>query len=43
MGSLYKQGQAWRLQYYREGRPSSESARTRDKTEARRVLQEDEG
>ena len=39
-GSLYKRGKTWWIAYYANGEQVCESAKTKDKTEARRKLQE---
>lgn len=39
-GSIYKRGKTWWLSYYVTGQQAWESARTKDKAEARRLLQQ---
>src|SRR5713101_4335785 len=38
-GSVYKRGKTWWLTYYVNGKQVWESAKTKDKAEARRILQ----
>ena len=37
-GSVFRRGEIWWIQYYRNGRKYRESARTRSVTDARRLL-----
>src|SRR5262245_57029205 len=38
-GTVYLRGKTWWISYYVNGKPVQESAKTRDKTEARKFLQ----
>jgi len=43
MGSIYKRGAVFWIQYYRNGKPYRETARTKKETEAKRLLRMREG
>jgi len=43
MGSIYKRGAVFWIQYYRNGKPYRETARTKKETEAKRLLKLREG
>jgi len=43
MGSIYKRGSVFWIQYYRNGKPYRESAKTEKETEAKRLLRMREG
>ncbi|MFC1820290.1 tyrosine-type recombinase/integrase [Thermodesulfobacteriota bacterium] len=43
MGSIYKRGKVWWIQYYRNGKPYQESSRSQKKMVARKLLDQREG
>ena len=43
MGSMYKRGNTWWIQYYRNGKPYRESARSSKEVDAKRLLKKREG
>jgi len=43
MGSIYKRGSVWWIQYYRHGKMYRETARTEKENEAKRLLKLREG
>ena len=43
MGTLYKRGNIWWIQYYRKGKPFKESSKSKKETEAKRLLKKREG
>jgi len=43
MGTIYKRGNTWWIQYYRKGKPFRESAQSAKEADARRLLRKREG
>ena len=43
MGSIYKRGKVWWIQYYRNGKPYQESSKSKKKMVARKLLDQREG
>ena len=43
MGSIYKRGNVWWVQYYRNGKPYQETSRSTKKMVARKLLELREG
>ena len=43
MGSIYKRGRVYWVQYYRNGKPYRESAKSKKESDAKRLLKKREG